>query len=30
LTAKDSSSREANPGRQDSIVLDMMSGPLEL
>lgn len=30
LTPKDSSSREANPGRQDSAVLDMMSGPLEL
>jgi len=30
LTPKDSSSREANPGRQDSVVLDMISGPLEL
>lgn len=30
LPSKDSSSREANPGRQDSVVLDMISGPLEL
>jgi hypothetical protein len=30
LTPKDSGSREANPGRQDSVVLDMISGPLEL
>ncbi|KAG0558338.1 hypothetical protein KC19_10G020500 [Ceratodon purpureus] len=30
LTPKDSGIRETNPGRQDSVVLDMMSGPLEL